>query len=391
MKRLILLLTLLLVLPLTALADTAQDISPECVYNGRAYNEAKPDELRDDNYKTVYRGKRVTIQAPQDKKISTLFVRWQVVPKTDIVLSSGSGEKWKEFQRSTTTYAQQLIFLDEPQESIRINLKSGQLEIIELIVFTEGEIPAEIPQWREPKEKVDLMLFSTHPDDEVLWFGGLLPYYAGEMGKEVLVINAVFNTFLRMQELLDSLWTCGVETYPVFCRYADIARGTQAQIKKKWRGWRYDPDNGPIELIRQYKPDVVVTHDINGEYGHPAHILFSTLARNGVEGAAQADKHKASYELYGTWDVPKTYVHLYGENQIRMDWKQPLSAFGGKTGLEVAEEGLNCHKSQMDENAAWFMSDTDGGQYDNALFGLWRTSVGPDVLKNDMFENIPAR
>jgi len=88
--------------------------------------------------------------------------------------------------------------------------------------------------------------------------------------------------------------------------------------------------------------------------------------------------------------VPKTYVHLYGENQIRMDWNVPLAAFGGKTGLEVAAEALECHVSQMDENAAWQMADVSSGQCDNGLFGLWRTTVGPDVAGGNMFENIPV-
>ena len=30
----------------------------------------------------------------------------------------------------------------------------------------------------------------------------------------------------------------------------------------------------------------------------------------------------------------------------------------------------------------------DGGQWDNSLFGLWHSTVGEDVQKNDMFENI---
>ena len=233
------------------------------------------------------------------------------------------------------------------------------------------------------------MLFSTHPDDEVLWFGGLLPTYAGEQDKEVLVVNAVFGTYRRKLELLDSLWTCGVKNYPIFFGFADN-RGTLKEIKAKWQGKAYHPDNGPIEVIRQYKPDVVVLQDFQGEYGHNAHILFTQLASKGVESAALANKHAASVKKYGVWDVPKTYVHLYGENQLRMDWTVPLAAFDGRTGLEVAAQALECHVSQMDENAAWQMEDVSSGQYDNGLFGLWRTTVGPDVMKNDLFENIPG-
>ena len=391
MKRLIyVLLALCLLLPLAALAEEAQDITAECIVNKQAWNDAKPDKVRDSNYATFYKGQAVTIQAPEGKTIGALMIKWQVQPKVKVVLlRSDDGNKFTEVFREDCKYAQQLIVLDNPETILRFKAASGQMEVNEIVVLTPGEIPASIPQWKDAPEKVDLMLFSTHPDDEVLWFGGLLPTYAGEQDKEVLVINAVFGTYRRKLELLDSLWTCGVDNYPIFFGFADN-RGSLKEIKSKWQGKAYHPDNGPIEVIRQYKPDVVVLQDFQGEYGHNAHILFTQLASKGVENAALANKHAASVKKYGVWDVPKTYVHLYGENQLRMDWNVPLAAFGGRTGLEVAAEALECHVSQMDENAAWQMEDVSSGQYDNGLFGLWRTTVGPDVLKNDLFENIPG-
>lgn len=391
MKRLIfLLMTLCLLLPLAALAEEAADITLECIVNKQAWNEKKPDQVRDSNYITFYKGQAVTIQAPEGREIGALLIKWQVQPKANVVLlRSDDGSKFTELRREECKYAQQLLVLDSPEKIIRFKAASGQMEVNEIVVLTPGEIPAYIPQWKDAPEKVDLMLFSTHPDDEVLWFGGLLPYYAGEADKEVLVINAVFGTYRRKLELLDSLWTCGVDNYPVFFGFADN-RGSLKEIKAKWQGKAYHPDNGPIEVIRRYKPDVVVLQDFGGEYGHNAHILFTQLSSKGVENAAISGKHKESEKKYGLWDVPKTYVHLYEENQIRMDWNVPLTAFGGRTGLDVAAEALECHVSQMDENAAWQMADVSTGEYDNGLFGLWRTTVGPDTVGGDMFENIPA-
>ena len=390
MKRLIFfLLILLLAIGSTALADEAQDITTECTVNKQAWNEQKPDKFRDRNYATYYKGQAITIIAPEGQQIGAILIEWQVQPKTGVVvLRSDDGNKFTEVLRTECKYAQQLIVLDSPVSILRFKAASGEMEVNEVIVLTPGEIPAYIPQWKDAPEKVDLMLFSTHPDDEVLWFGGLLPTYAGEQDKEVLVVNAVFGTYRRKLELLDALWTCGVDNYPIFFGFADN-NGSIKEIKSKWQGKAYHPDNGPIEVIRQYKPDVVVLQDFQGEYGHNAHILFTQLASNGVVNAAISGKHPDSEKKYGLWDVPKTYVHLYGENQIHMDWNVPLEAFGGRTGIDVATEALDCHVSQMDENAAWQMSDVISGQYDNGLFGLWRTTVGEDVLKNDMFENIP--
>ena len=140
-----------------------------------------------------------------------------------------------------------------------------------------------------------------------------------------------------------------------------------------------------IRMIAEKKPDVVVLHDTEGEYGHTAHMAFCWLGQQGVERAADPAEHPASAAEWGVWNVPKTYIHLYPENQLRMDWHQPLSAFGGKTGLQVAAEAFLCHATQQER---WQVQD--GGEWDNALFGLWRTTVGPDTVKTDLFENIPA-
>ena len=36
-------------------------------------------------------------------------------------------------------------------------------------------------------EDADMLLLPTHADDEHLWFGGTMPYYAGELGYKVQV------------------------------------------------------------------------------------------------------------------------------------------------------------------------------------------------------------
>ena len=58
--------------------------------------------------------------------------------------------------------------------------------ISELFLLGEGETPAWVQQWQPTVEDADLMLLFAHPDDEVLFFGGTLPYYAGERQMQVL-------------------------------------------------------------------------------------------------------------------------------------------------------------------------------------------------------------
>ncbi|MBE5796319.1 MAG: hypothetical protein E7327_02950 [Clostridiales bacterium] len=385
MKRMLIMLALMLaLLPAVALAETAQDITTECVINNRTYNKHAPDDIRDGDFITFYSGSAVTINAPEGKKIGGLELKWRTINMPGVIIKTQVKGQWVEVMREGPNYAAQYIALPEGLSTVRITAQSGKLELCEVAVLTPGEAPAHIQVWRDPPEKVDLMLFSTHPDDEVLWFGGMLPYYAGELKKDVLVVNAVYAHYYRRQELLAALWTCGVDVYPVMLGYPN-QQDSMAEILREWELKNRQPKEKCVELIRQYKPDVVMLHDEAGEYGHTAHITFSWLGRQGVERAAKASEHPESAEKWGVWDVPKTYIHLYGQNQLRMDWKQPLAAFGGRTGLEMAAEAFACHVTQQER---WKV--LDGGEYDNALFGLWRTNVGPDVLKNDLFENIPA-
>lgn len=87
--------------------------------------------------------------------------------------------------------------------------------------------------------------------------------------------------------------------------------------------------------------------------------------------------------MYGTWDVPKTYLHLYTENKITMNLRLPLSRMGNRTSIEVQTAAYKKHVSQQ---WCWFYV-SDDYEYSCADFGLYRTTVGNDT-GNDMLENI---
>ena len=76
-------------------------------------------------------------------------------------------------------------------------------------------------------------------------------------------------------------------------------------------------------------------------------------------------------------------ISLNGEWKLEY-WDQPLSAFGGKTGYEVAEEAFRFHGSQVRRD--W--SSEIHGDHDNAHFGLYFSSVGLDSGLGDLMEHI---
>lgn len=367
--------------------ELAEDITLECLLNGYS----NPGKMRDGSYKTYYasvlRSGRhsVVITAPEGKTVGGIEIKWRSWPvAVEIQVQNDKGE-WVAVNASEGEFVAQYLSVPDVKE-FRITSANGgktKLEISEITILTPGKLPEDIQVWRKPQEKVDLMMVEAHPDDEVLWFGGLLPTYAGEQGKDVLVVNGSFNNYMRRLELCDSLWTCGVDIYPVLLNYLDINSHNRNTVLKEWGEKTVMTDL--VSVYRQYKPDVVVLHDKDGEYGHGAHKVLSDLGREAVLAAADPNQYKTSAKEWGVWDVPKVYVHLWEENQVQYDWHVPLERFDGLTGYQVAELGFACHVTQQED---WAMEL--GGDYDNSLFGLYRSTVGPDVEKVDMFENLPS-
>lgn len=360
----------------------ARDITGQCLFNGR---ESITD-LEDGNYRTFWTSHRqegahcLMVSAPE--AVGGVLVRWRnPAPLAAQVKQDG---EWITVAQSDAAYAALYLPLPGLTEFRLVNAESAwaKLEICEVTVYSQGTLPEDVQVWREPAGQVDLMLLSAHPDDEVLWFGGLLPYYAGERQKECLVVCFAYNAYHRRLELLDSLWTCGVRAYPVFAGYQDYLTSTLKDMYQYWDKQSLYQD--VCNLYRQYRPQVVVAHDKHGEYGHGAHQAVSDAARKATKLAADETQCVGTVKTLGVWQVPKVYIHLWEENQLAMDWHQPLAAFDGLTAQEVARRAYACHTSQQQKQWAVL----DGGIYDNSLFGLFSSTVGPDVEKNDLFEHL---
>ena len=266
--------------------------------------------------------------------------------------------------------------------------------------FTRGTLPDWVQVWEAPLEKADILLLSSHSDDEQLFFAGILPYYAVERDVDVQVVYLIshFDTHDRPHEQLNGLWEVGIRNYPVISEFPDLfsesLEDAISAFEKK--GYTYDDFTSYIvENIRRFKPQVLITHDIEGEYSHGTHILCTDVVISSLEKLSNPDFCPESADKWGTWDVPKTYLHLYGENQITMNWDIPLESFGGMTAFEVTQEAFRLHKSQ---HWTWFYSwiyGKDGSSitkasqiktYSPCLYGLYRTTVGADVTGGDFLE-----
>lgn len=287
----------------------------------------------------------------------------------------------------------------EAPTNVTLHFDNGSVAIYELYIFTEGTTPDFVQKWQAPADgKTDLVLFSTHADDEQIFFAGILPYYAGELGYQVQVVYLTDHrnqTDVRIHEALNGLWAVGVTAYPVFGEYNDFLQPTMEMAYYSFDilGWPREEMLGwVVEQLRRFKPLVAIGHDFAGEYGHGQHMVYADLLAEAITLSMDEAQYPDSAEQYGVWDVPKTYFHLYAENPIVMDWDQPLERFGGMTAFEVTRDlGYTCHKSQywdFFKYISYYSCAANVEQYSPREYGLYRTTVGLDEAKNDFFEHL---
>ena len=104
---------------------------------------------------------------------------------------------------------------------------------------------------------IDKIMIVAHPDDEALFGGAELLTHPDEY--KVVVIDEYHND-IRRREFLDSMRFIGIHEY------------------EHWTGFKGGEDYHREKLIyellrvlREREYTKIVTHNTNGEYGHPRH------------------------------------------------------------------------------------------------------------------------
>ena len=348
------------------------------------------EALLDDDYNSTEQfdgGTSLTIRS--NEAIDSLYIKWDSIPSAYTIQDGTSSVSGGE-----NGFLHEYVKLSGTADSVTLNIPDGGAKIADIYAFSAGDLPDFVQQWQPSWDKADILFISTHSDDEVLFFGGMIPIYTNEDTARVQV--AYFSDFFltesyRNHELLDGIWTMGVDHYPQLGKFYDNYSESLEEAEAQ-----FDHDqclSYITETIRRFQPQVVVTHDVNGEYGHGGHQYVSKLVREAVEITGDSSQYPESASQYGAWDVPKTYLHLYPENPIEMPTRVPLADFGGKNALEVAKEAYLKHGSQQ---WMWFYVDDGYDEYGNpngyqfscAKYGLYRSTVGNDTSGNDVLDNL---
>ncbi|MFH8452317.1 N-acetyl-1-D-myo-inositol-2-amino-2-deoxy-alpha-D-glucopyranoside deacetylase [Streptomyces fungicidicus] len=164
-----------------------------------------------------------------------------------------------------------------------------------------------------------LLLVHAHPDDESINNGATMARYAaegahvtlvtctlGERGevipRELRHLSGAALGGHRLGELKDAMRALGVTDFRLLGgagRYCDSGMMGLPDNDDAGCFWQADVDQAAgllAEVILETRPQVLVTYDDDGGYGHPDHIQAHRVAMRAVELAAAAG-----------WDIPKVY------------------------------------------------------------------------------------
>jgi N-acetyl-1-D-myo-inositol-2-amino-2-deoxy-alpha-D-glucopyranoside deacetylase len=270
-----------------------------------------------------------------------------------------------------------------------------------MVLIITLHIMTETPQHR-------LLLVHAHPDDETIGQGATMAKYvaegrgvtlvtctAGEMGEilvpelEHLAADKTDGLGLhRKGELEAAMKELGVTDHRFlggFGAYRDsgmkwhedghAVAADDVHANAFWNADLTEAATHLVEVIREVRPQVLVTYDEFGGYGHPDHIQAHRVA---TYGAALAAVPSYRLDLGEPWDIAKIYWGAMSESRMRAGLRA-LRASGDTTTFEGMDpEGPLPPFVTPDENLSAMVDATAYRDQKMAALAAHETQISVD-------------
>jgi LmbE family N-acetylglucosaminyl deacetylase len=205
--------------------------------------------------------------------------------------------------------------------------------------------------------RLTLMAVHAHPDDEATGTGGVLARAAAEGIRTVLVTctdggcgdgpggvkpgepghDPAAVVAMRQAELEASCAVLNISDLELL-GYGDSGMMGWATNDAPHSFWKTPVDDAAAklgELMQRYQPDVVVTYDENGFYGHPDHIQAHRITMAAVAATGIPAK------VYWT-TMPRERMEEFGKlmRELGADWDEPDPSDEPEMEIGVSEEEI---------------------------------------------------
>ncbi|NUP82717.1 MAG: hypothetical protein HOV96_34780 [Nonomuraea sp.] len=164
----------------------------------------------------------------------------------------------------------------------------------------------------------------AHPDDEAIWTGGTLAKYADEGATTAVVTCTWAEGTQRAGELERSLDILGAGK-PRLLGYADARKPESAPGRPRFLDVPFDEAVGRlVEHIRDVRPDVVLTFDGFGGYGHPDHVHVHRVTLAAVEAAGYDQLYRDAGD---PWRPHALYLATVPRSVVTEHWRAVFGAY----------------------------------------------------------------
>jgi mycothiol S-conjugate amidase len=288
-------------------------------------------------------------------------------------------------------------------------------------------------------EKLRLMTVHAHPDDESSKGAATLARYVAE-GHEVMVVTCTGGE--RGSILNPAMDKPGVAENMAAIRREEMAEAARILgVEHRWLGYVDSglPEGDPkpplpegcfalvpleestgtlVELVREFRPHVLITYDENGGYPHPDHIRCHEVSVAAFEAAGDPERYPDRGE---PWQPLKLY-YSHGFSRVKMrkiheallargqespyeewlaNWKDDRPDPDDRVTtrvecadyFEVRSRALLAHRTQIDPNSRWFALDPEleRSLWPHEDYELARSLVDTTLPEDDLFTGITEK
>jgi mycothiol S-conjugate amidase len=284
-------------------------------------------------------------------------------------------------------------------------------------------------------EKLRLMSVHAHPDDESSKGAATLARYAAD-GHEVMVVSCTGGE--RGSVLNPAMDQPGVLENMAEIRKSEMARAAEILgIRHRWLGFVDSglPEGDPlpplpegcfalvpleestaalVEVIREFRPHVVVTYDENGGYPHPDHVRCHEVSVAAFEAAADLELYPEAgdpwqpLKLYYSVDYSRSKIKAIHDAMTEAGLESPYDEWLGKWAEEndnihrvttrvecaayfpVRDAALRAHATQIDPESRWFAVplELQTSTWPTEDYELVRSLVDSTLPEDDLFAGV---